>query len=80
MLLTMLLTACQTSKVVTVEKVIIPELSFPIFPTDNQMKNNYDGTVTVTADWIVRLAEYKILIEETQNNYQQIKELYNDNK
>lgn len=76
MLLTMLLMACQSSKVVTLEKLYIPTLDFPIFPKDSKMVNNHDGTVTVSADWIVRLEEFRILYESTENDYKQIKALY----
>lgn len=76
MLLTMLLTACRSTKVVTKQEVIIPELNFPIFPLDTNMKNNHDGTVTVSSDWIVRLEEFRIHYEETENDYKMIKELY----
>ncbi len=78
MLLTTLLVACQSSKVIEVEKLYVPTLDFPIFPKDSKMVNNHDGTVTVSADWIVRLEEYRIRIEETQKDYELLKELYDD--
>lgn len=54
----------------------MPEISFPIFPAlENEVLND-DGNVTVPAEWIVRLAEYKIKIEETEKNYSDLKELY----
>ena len=76
MLLIMPLTACRSTKIVTEQEIVIPELDFPIFPLADQMINNRDGTVTVSADWIVRLEEYRIRIEETEKNYKMIKELY----
>lgn len=76
MLLITLLTACQTTKYVTVETTVVPELDFPIFPKDSKMINHRDGTVTVSADWIVRLEEFRIVYESTKKDYEQIKELY----
>ena len=54
----------------------MPEISFPIFPALEGESENADGSVTVPADWIVRLAEYKIRIEETEKNYNDLKALY----
>lgn len=34
------------------------------------------GRVSVSEDWIVRLAEYKIRIEETEKNYNDFRALY----
>lgn len=58
------------------EKTVIPELSFPIFPALDGAVKNSDGTVSVSADWIVRIAEYKIRIEETEKTYGDLKALY----
>lgn len=76
MLLLMLLTACQSPQVVTVEKTIVPEISFPIFPLAENMTDNKDGTVTVPAEWVVLLEEYHIRITETEKNYNDLKNLY----
>ena len=70
--LIMLLISCAT----TSQKTIVPELVFPKFP---QMELADEG-VTVSEDWIVRLAEYKILIEETEKNYNDIKSLLMEEK
>lgn len=75
-LLTMLSTACQSTKVITVEKVIVPIIDFPDFPLAETMKNNKDGTVTVPATWILRMEEYHIRINETEKNYTSLKSLY----
>ena len=54
----------------------MPEVVFPAFPElDGAIRNN-DGTVSVSEDWLVKLAEYKIRIEETEKNYNEIKALY----
>ena len=78
MLLIMLSTACRSTEVVTVEKTYVPELEFPKFPLADSMKNNKDGTVTVKAEWILLLEEYHIRIEETESNYNMLKELYEE--
>jgi hypothetical protein len=49
-----------------VEKTIVPEISFPIFPLAENMTDNKDGTVTVPAEWVVLLEEYHIRIMETE--------------
>ena len=43
---------------------------------DSKMINHRDGTVTVSADWIVRLEEFRIVYESTKKDYEQIKALY----
>ena len=77
MLLTMLLTCCVTKPVESVRlEYIIPELTFPIFPALTDAEKNEDGTISVSKDWIVLLAEYKIRIEETEKTYNDLRELY----
>ena len=74
LLLTTLLSSCASNG--TREKVFVPDLVFPVFPSlDNGVKNP-DGTVSVSGEWLVRLAEYRIRIEETEKNYNDIKALY----
>lgn len=76
MLSAMLLTSCASGKLEYVEKPVVPELTFPIFPAlEGGMKND-DGTVNVPGEWIVRIAEYRIRIEETEKNYNDLKSLY----
>lgn len=50
----------------------MPEIVFPIFPALSGAVRNDDGTVSVDADWIVRLAEYKIKIEAAEINYREM--------
>jgi len=68
--------SCVSGKIEYVEKPYIPEINFPIFPVLEDALENEDGTVTVSSEWIIELAEYKIRIEETKQNYNEIKELY----
>ena len=75
-LLLTLLISCVSN---TVYKTIVPKVEFPVFPLAEHISDNGDGTCTVDSDWIVKLAEYSILIQETENNYKEIKELYEDN-
>ena len=74
MLLTTLLSSCVSNG--TREKVFVPDLVFPVFPSLDDEKKNSDGTVSVPNEWLVRLAEYRIRIEETEKNYNDIKALY----
>ena len=74
MLLTTLLSSCASNG--TREKVFVPDLVFPVFPSLDDEKKNSDGTVSVPNEWLVRLAEYRIRIEETEKNYNDIKALY----
>ena len=77
MLLAMLLPACRTTKVEYVEKPVVPEIVFPIFPTlTDATRNREEHTVSVPEDWIVRLEEYRIRISETEKNYNELKTLY----
>lgn len=73
-LLTTLLSSCASNG--TREKVFVPDLVFPIFPSFDSGVKNPDGTVSVSGEWLVRLAEYRIRIEETEKNYNDIKALY----
>ena len=54
----------------------MPEITFPFFPVLEDAQENADGTITVSREWIVELAEYKIRIEETEANYNELKALY----
>lgn len=77
MLLIMPLMSCVTTK--TIEKIYVPELVFPTFPELKEYEKTNNGVI-VSNDWIIRLAEYKILINETEKNYNDIKSLYKEDK
>ena len=76
-LLAMLFMNCATTKTEYTEKPYVPEITFPIFPALPNYERK-DGNVVVSEDWIVRLAEYKIRIEETERNYNDLKALYDE--
>lgn len=76
MLLTTLLTSCVSDRIVYVDRPVVPELVFPVFPALEGGERNDDGTVSVPGEWLVRIAEYKIRIEETKKTYGDIKALY----
>lgn len=78
MLAATLLTCCQSPRQVVVDRPYVPELVFPIFPALSGAVRNGDGTVTVGEDWIVRLAEYRIRIEETEKTYGDLRSLFAD--
>lgn len=71
-----LLTCCQSPRQVVVDRPYVPELVFPPFPALSGAVRNGDGTVTVGEDWIVRVAEYRIRIEETEQTYGDLKALW----
>lgn len=71
MLLIMPLISCVTTR----SEVYVPTLNFPKFP-ELEKYDKVDGGAIVPDDYIIRLAEYKILIAETEKNYKEIKELY----
>jgi len=72
----MLLTSCNSTKIKYVEKPFVPEIDFPSFPVLTEAERNEDGSVNVKEEWLVRLAEYRIRIEETEKNYKDLKALY----
>ena len=72
----MLLTACVSTEPIIVEKVVVPEITFPIFPLADSMTDNKNGTVSVPSEWIVRLEEYHIRINSTEDYYNGLKEIY----
>lgn len=76
-LLAMLSMSCVTTKIEYIEKPYVTEITFPIFPALPNYERK-DGNVVVSEDWIVRLAEYKIRIEETERNYNDLKALYDE--
>ena len=57
---------------------MIPDVDFPEFPLASEIVDNKDGTVTAPAEWIVELEEYRIRIEETEKNYNDLKEIYGE--
>lgn len=57
--------------------MIVPELNLPVFPVlDGYERNEEEKKVTVSEDWIIRLAEFQIHYEEMSKNYEAIKALY----
>lgn len=73
-LLAMLLTSC--TSIEYVDRPFVPEIVFPVFPALDGEERNADGTVSVPGEWLVRLAEYRIRLEEAERNYNGIKALY----
>lgn len=74
--MTTLLTSCASGKVEYVDKPIVPEVFFPDFPEIGETERNDNGTVSVSEDWIVRIAEFKIRYKETEKSYNELKVLY----
>ena len=83
MLCLTLLISCQTTKEIPVVKlrVIMPDLDFPTFPDLNDGDyERVDGGILVSEDWIIRLAEYRLSIFNTESVYKKVKDLYNESE
>lgn len=76
-LLLMLLISCVSN---TVYKTVVPDLDFPTFPLADVMTDNGNGTTAVDNGWIIRLAEFYIRYSETENDYKEIKKIYETDK
>ena len=78
MLLIMLLSTCQSPQVITVEKTVVPELAFPIFPNKAEFveRNVKERTVTVPDEWYVHIDEFRINYECLEADYNDLKERY----
>lgn len=72
------LMGCRSVEVVTEERTRVPDVVFPEFPLASEIVDNKDGTVTAPAEWIIELEEYRIRIEETEKNYNDLKEIYGE--
>lgn len=77
MALIMPLISCATTKTVEIETVYVPELVFPIFPELKEYEKLNNG-VLVSNEYILELSKYKILINETEKTYNDIKSLYEE--
>ena len=74
-----LLTSCKTNERSNEElTVIVPSLVFPEFPLLEGAYLLNDNETVVPNSFIFNLAEYKILINETEKNYNDIKSLYEE--
>ena len=76
-LLPMLLMSCLSTSYI--EKPYVPPLNFPTFPVVEEYERNGDK-VTVSGEWIRKLAEFKIRYEETEKTYNDIKSMYGEDK
>lgn len=61
---------------ITVEKVVVPDITFPIFPLAESMSRNGNGTTSVPDEWIVRLEEFRIRYKSTEDFYDGLREIY----
>lgn len=58
----------------------VPEITPPDFPSLSGAVRNDDGTVTVPDMWLVRLAEYRIRIEEMCHDYEDLRRMMMEDK
>ena len=82
MLLTMLLSTCQSPRVVTVERTVVPELVFPIFPGKAEWaeRNLKERTITIPEDWYVQIDKFRINYECLEADYNSIKKIYEEKR
>ena len=66
--------SCTTTQK-TIETVV-PDIAFPAFPSLDGAHAVSATETAVPNDWLFKLAEYKIRIEETEKNYIDLKNLY----
>ena len=71
----LLMMSCQSSEIVTVEKVVVPELVFPEFPKIKRTVNA-DGSWTIPEESTKALAVYYEQIQKTEAEYNGLRELY----
>ena len=71
----LLMISCQSNKVGTVEKVVIPEIVFPPFPRIERTVNA-DGSWLIPEKSVKALASYYLLISETEANYENLRVIY----
>lgn len=74
---TLLLTACRTSKINTLD---IPAIDFPQFPIPNEKTVVFDeesGKVIMALDYFERIYEYKVRVDEAHSVYERIREAVN---
>lgn len=82
MLLIMLLSTCQSTQLITIEKTVIPELNFPIFPepAESVERNKKNKTITVPDTWYVQIDDFRIRYECLEADYNGLKLLYEGEK
>lgn len=69
------MTSCQSVKTVYVDKYVVPEITFPIFPA-LEREIHADGSWTIPKDSVDLLAEYYLKITATEELYKHDKKLF----
>ena len=75
MALCLLMTSCQSVKTVYVDRYVVPEITFPIFPAMDR-EIHKDGSWTIPKDDVDALAEFYIKYQSAVEIYKHDKELY----
>ena len=73
------MTSCLTNKVVYVDRYVVPEITFPIFPAlDREIHS--DGSWTIPKEDIDSLAEFYVRYKSAVETYKHDKELFEKTK
>lgn len=75
MALCLLMTSCQSVKTVYVDRYVVPEITFPIFPAMDR-EIHADGSWTIPKDDVDLLAEFYIKYQSAVDTYKHDKELF----
>lgn len=73
----LLMTSCQSVKVVYVDKYVVPDITFPIFPS-MERTIHADGSWTLPKESVDLLAEYYLKIKATEATYEHDKKLFEE--
>lgn len=69
------MTSCQSVKTVYVDRYVVPEITFPIFPAMDR-EIHADGSWTIPKDDVDLLAEFYIKYQSAVDTYKHDKELF----
>lgn len=69
------MTSCLTNKVVYVDRYVVPEITFPIFPA-LEREIHKDGSWTIPKEDVDSLAEFYVKYQSTIETYKHNKDLF----
>ena len=75
----LLMTSCQSVKTVYVDRYVVPEITFPIFPAMDR-EIHADGSWTIPKEDVDLLAEFYLKYQSAVETYKHDKELFEGKK